>query len=95
MEAKIQIAKTDPIIIFNIIILISFGVILISSYFLISEIIDAKKACEEIEGFYKLVPFEHTCNNKTFVKYIYGSWDFEYEEIDLSDFNFSELLPSG
>lgn len=77
--------KLNPKLIWNFTILFSIGLILSFSFLLISEILSAKKECENIGGDYKLKSFGHLCNNETFLKYSDGSWKYEQKLINLSE----------
>lgn len=92
VETEIPLKDLNPKTIWNIIIVITIGMLLTFSYILITEISNAKKGCEEIEGSYNLVLFEHNCNNQTFVKYNDGSWNFVIKEINLDEINISEIF---
>ncbi len=85
-ESTLKWLISNKKLIWNFIILTTIIIIIIFSLLTIIEITSARKNCKEFGGNYKLIPFEHTCNNKTFIKYTDGSWNYEREEINLSKF---------
>jgi len=51
-------------------ILFSIGIIIVASYLITNEILDAKKSCENLGGLYSIEFLKgHLCNGERFVKY--------------------------
>lgn len=77
-----------PTRVLNAILLIAISVMVISLIFIISDIIDAKKSCEELEGNYSLNSLLHKCNGKVFYRYSDGSWSWSRNfTVDFSSLN--------
>ena len=84
-------AQIDPGIIWNIIIFALIGVILGTSYLMYAEYAGARDSCVEKGGEFKFnFPNEYFCNDKPFLKYIDGGWDWE-REVNYSAIDFSKL----
>ena len=73
--------------IWNAIILIAVGMIVVAGFMMIDEFTSARKSCENIGGEFEYnFPIDYFCDDKPFFKYDDG-WDYE-REINLSSIFF-------
>ena len=83
MKNKFRLETKD---IWNMVILISIGLIIVSGFMVLEEFIGARKDCRNINGeFNYKFPSQYFCNNKSFLRYNDG-WDFSRE------INFSNII---
>jgi len=78
--------KLEPKDIWNAVILIAVGIILVMSYIIVSEFVGAKQGCNDLGGEFKYSFPDYYCDTIPIYKYEDG-WDYS-REINLSNIIF-------
>lgn len=83
-KSIIEKQKIKYKLIYDVLIFLSISMIVVAGFYILNEIMTAKKSCKDLGGNYIFhFPNKHLCNNKSFFKYSDG-WDFS-REINLSN----------
>ena len=83
--------KEIQILLLNLILFFTFLLILITTLYVVGDILSARSYCVSLNETYSLKNFQHYCNDSLISRYSNG-WDFENNRDLLSRVNLSELV---